>query len=239
MYDNRFVVALKHNGKVLREFGDIVYLPFGEEYSIYLKNLNNRRAQVSVSIDGSDVGDGSTFIINANSEMEIKRYIKNGNLTNGNAFKFIERTSAVEDHRGAKIDDGILRVEFWYEQELKLNNILSTTRPEYYPKSTLARGMCTNSTLDSMVISSSVANDVGITVPGSNVSQEFRTVNNFKSEMTSDIIILRLVGETVDNVEVRKPVTVSVKPECVTCGKKSKAKSKFCSRCGTALAIVT
>lgn len=237
MFDNRFVVALKHNGKVLREFGDIVYLPFGEEYSIYLKNLNNRRAQVSVSIDSNDVGGGNVFIINANSEMEIKRYIKNGNLTAGNAFKFIERTPDIEEHRGIKIDDGILRVEFWYEQEYLLTQFLTSTRPEYYTKSADPRSRGIGS-MGAMNVSNSVANDVGITVPGSVVSQEFKTISNFKPEAKSDVIILRLMGETEDNIEVRTPVTVSVKPECVTCGKKSNAKAKFCSKCGTALAIV-
>jgi hypothetical protein len=39
-------------------------------------------------------------------------------MNEGNAFKFIERTAAIEDGpRGIKVDDGIVRVEFWFEQE--------------------------------------------------------------------------------------------------------------------------
>jgi hypothetical protein len=34
MYSNKLAVAIKANGKVLREFKDEVYIPFGQEYSL-------------------------------------------------------------------------------------------------------------------------------------------------------------------------------------------------------------
>ena len=43
MYLNKVAVAIKSNGKVLREQGDNVYIPFGSEYSIQVKNLNSVR----------------------------------------------------------------------------------------------------------------------------------------------------------------------------------------------------
>lgn len=119
MYQNSFAVALKHNGKILRENKDLVQLPFGSEFSVLVKNLNSRRAKFTLHIDGTDVLDGTEIIVNANSEVEMKRFIRNGNMNEGNAFKFIERTQAIEDGpRGIKVDDGIVRVEFWFEKEL-------------------------------------------------------------------------------------------------------------------------
>ncbi len=117
MYSNKLAVAIKSNGKVLRETKDIVHLPFGSEFSVLVKNLESRRVKFRLSIDGTDTADGTDFIVNANSEVELKRFVKNGNMNEGNAFKFIERTNAIENSsRGIKVDDGVIRVEFWFEQ---------------------------------------------------------------------------------------------------------------------------
>jgi len=118
MYQEKLAVAIKHNGKILRETGDLVQLPFGSEFSVLVKNLNSRRVKFTLQIDGTDVLDGEEIVVNANSDVEMKRFIRNGNMNEGNAFKFIERTAAIEDGpRGVKVDDGIVRVEFWFEQE--------------------------------------------------------------------------------------------------------------------------
>lgn len=133
MYSNKFVVCIKANGKVLRETKDLVHLPFGSEFSVLVKNLNSRRAKFTLHIDGTDVLDGTEIIVDANSEVEMKRFIRNGNMNEGNAFKFIERTAAIEDGpRGIKMDDGVVRVQFTFEQEAP---IVTTTYHQniYYP----------------------------------------------------------------------------------------------------------
>lgn len=117
MYQDKFVVAIKHNGKILREIGDVVKLPFGSEFTVLVKNLNSRRAKFTLHIDGADALDGTSIIVDGNSEVEMKRFIRNGNMNEGNAFKFIERTQQIEDGpRGIRADDGVVRVEFWYEK---------------------------------------------------------------------------------------------------------------------------
>lgn len=116
MYQDKVAVALKVNGKVLREFGDTVYIPFGSEYSLFIKNLNTVRCLVSIEIDGQDVGDGSAFVVPANGSINIERFIKNANLSSGQRFKFIERTSKIEEHRGVGVEDGLIRVEFEFEK---------------------------------------------------------------------------------------------------------------------------
>jgi hypothetical protein len=123
MYSNKLAVAIKTaKSKVLREFDDTVYIPFGEEYSIFVKNLNSVRASVKVSVDGEDVGDGNAFIVDANGSIDIQRFIKNGNLAEGNRLKFIERSGSVEQHRGIGVEDGLVRVEFQFERILPLWN---------------------------------------------------------------------------------------------------------------------
>ena len=127
MYSDKLVVAIKSNGKILREATDLVTLPFGSEFSVLVKNLNSRRAKFTLHIDGTDVLDGTEIIVNANSEVEMKRFIRNGNMDEGNAFKFIERTQTIEDGpRGIKVDDGVVRVQFWFEKEVPVVNTVYT-----------------------------------------------------------------------------------------------------------------
>lgn len=116
MYANKLAIAVKSNGKVIREFKDTAFIPFGSEYTLLIKNLNTVRVQVRVEIDGIDATEGTHLVIAPNSEMELKRFIKNGNFNEGNALKFIERTGKIEQHRGVGIADGLIRVEYQFER---------------------------------------------------------------------------------------------------------------------------
>ena len=112
-YKDAFVVEVKCKGKILRMRDDFVHLPFGSEYSIYLKNLSSKRASVKIHVDGQDVLDYSSLILNPNSSTELEGFLRGTTATN--RFKFIKKTEEIQDHRGDKIDDGIIRVEFAYE----------------------------------------------------------------------------------------------------------------------------
>jgi hypothetical protein len=125
MYNQKLVASIKANNKVLREFKDTVYIPFASEYSILLKNLNTTRAVVNVYIDGENVVPGG-LVINPSQTVDLERWIKNGNLSEGNRFKFIERTGAIEDGpRGIKLEDGLIRVEYQFEIPRPVINVLN------------------------------------------------------------------------------------------------------------------
>ena len=118
MYHEKLAIAVKHNGRVLREHGDTVHLPFGSEYSLLIKNKNSLRALVRVEIDGTDVTGGVQLIVPANGSIDLERFIENGNFDRGHKFKFIERTKKIEDGpRGIQVEDGLIRVEFEFEQQ--------------------------------------------------------------------------------------------------------------------------
>ncbi len=262
MYNHKLAVALKSAGKVLREFGETIYIPFGSEYSVLIKNLNSVRALVKIEIDGVDVGDGTKFIVDPNSNVELERFIKNSNLKNGNRFKFIERSDSIEQHRGVGVEDGLIRVEFNFEKVVSFipdrshgwnnrNNNLNDRNDNWYNNRHGLNGDITfinsvtrqttantsnnvNYTAD---ISTNV-NDVGITVPGSVSNQQFQDADWFPIETETHVIMLQMLGQTENNQQVTKPVTVKAKPKCVTCGITNKATSKFCTECGTALTIV-
>ena len=113
-YKDNFVAEIKCNGKILRMKDGAVYLPFGSEYSIFLKNLNSRKASVKVHVDGQDVLDYSSLILEPNSSTELEGFL--GGTVAKNKFKFINKTKEIQEHRGDRADDGMIRVEFAFEK---------------------------------------------------------------------------------------------------------------------------
>lgn len=125
VYKDRFVAVIKCGGKVLREKDNIVTLPFGSEYSLLLKNLESRRAVVKITIDGQDVIDGS-LIIQPNSQCELEGFLEGYNVKN--KFRFIQKTQEIADHRGDRIDDGIVRVEYRFERKVEYEEVVRRRR---------------------------------------------------------------------------------------------------------------
>lgn len=239
MYGNKLAAAIKVNGKVLREFKDTVYIPFGSEYAITLRNLHTTRAVVSVYIDGDNVVPGG-LVLNAGQSIDLERSVLNNNLTEGNRFKFIERTENIENHRGIGVEDGLVRIEYQFEQPYRP----ITWDNAIYPQGGILRG----ATYDSCSVNSiqcsttsaslnSVVGDAGITVPGSKSNQSFSTTYIGTLELEKHNLVFKLVGDLGNNKPVTQPVTVKAKPKCTTCGRQNKAHAKFCSECGTALEI--
>lgn len=122
MYANKFAACLMVDDEVVREVRkddtDFVYLPFGTDYQIRLKNLDHRRAVVSISIDGDDVLDGSRLVVEGNSTTDLKGFLDSKTNKARNAFRFIEKTERVSKHRGDRVDDGLVRIEVQFEEDL-------------------------------------------------------------------------------------------------------------------------
>jgi hypothetical protein len=236
MYRNQFIASVKTQGKILREQESTVAIPYGTEYSLLLKNLKSVRAMAEVSIDGVSVSDGERFVLSPNSEFELDRFVRNGNLTAGNRFRFIERTEAIENHRGIGASDGLIRIEFWTEKipEWIVKNTLTTYNTPTYPW--LCRSIGSEHVDGFSMNGVNTVSTCGITVPGSESNSQFVHAEDFPLEKTSQVIVLQLIGQ-VEDVCIKKPITVDVKPKCVTCGKMNRATSKFCSECGTSLKI--
>lgn len=247
MYSKNFAAAIIVNGKVLREFGDAVYLPFGSEYKIRLKNLGATRAKVKVEIDGECVTDGG-IVIGSRQTLDLERFIRNGNLNQGNCFKFIERTAKIEDHRGAKVDDGIISISYEFEVNPSISHYEVNERYKYSSYgdfSPIAEGITRGGAWGGTHIVPSTncsplasVNDTGITVGGSLSNQSFSTTYWGGTSGMVNVMNIHLLGETEDNAIIRKPVTVNTKAKCKTCGTINKAKAKFCGECGTSLQIV-
>lgn len=250
-YKEQFVVEVKCKGKILRVKNDCVYLPFGSDYSIYLKNLNSVRASVKIAIDGEDVLDGSMLVVNGNSSVELQGFLKDNYAKN--KFKFIQKTKEIQDYRGDRIDDGIIRVEFAYEKTKQDPVILREEHHHYHYNNPFYwnyGGYYTGDSSDnntkiltayniSCCSDASLSNvplpDEGITVKGEECNQQFNYTSIGKLEQ-STVIIIRLKG-LVDQTGqiIDEPIITKKKLVCSSCGKKSKSSFKFCPNCGTFL----
>lgn len=256
VYKDNFIAVIKHNGKIMREFNGEVRLPFGSEYSILLKNKDSRTAVVSVEIDGADVMNNHRYIVPANSTRELKGFLKG--ISARNRFRFIKKTKEISKFRGDRLDDGLIRVEFWFEQKKEEplvwypisftfdNSKDFTSDTYYYSSNTKGLSGGFSSSNEPVVtccsnLSQSVSHptvDDGITVKGSKTNQQFHYGNVGALENNSSVIIIKLVGATKEAnkvMAVRKPITVKTRIQCPTCGKKWRSSMKFCGRCSTAL----
>ncbi len=263
MYKDKFVVAVKVGGRILREKDGVVYLPFGNEFSLLLKNLESRKSSVKVSVDGQDVLGGKSLLLSPNSSLELERFVES--LDRGNKFKFIQKTKEIVEHRGDKVDDGIVRVEFAFEQMTKHVNVIEHMdhhhhhhhdywyypRPYPHPTWTWTSGTLTATcdiTTGSVGKSSGAGNvscfvnqasplpDEGITVRGSESHQNFHE-GYIGTLDPSEVIIIRLRGEKSTGVNVEKPITVRDKTQCDSCGNAVLPTVNFCEKCGTAIGI--
>jgi hypothetical protein len=129
-----YVACVKVDGKILREDADgAVNLPFGAEYGIFLKNLNSVRAVAKVTVDGVEAS-GHGIIIPANGSVDLERFLKrDGDMSRGNKFKFIERTAGIEEHKGIGAEDGLIRIEYLTEVQPEVRKAVVEHVHHSYP----------------------------------------------------------------------------------------------------------
>jgi len=113
VYKDKFVAVIKCKGKILRERNGYVTVPFGSDYSVYLKNLASRKAVVDVSVDGKDVLNRKQLILSPNETCNLEGYLKGKNVSH--RFRFAKRTKQTDRVRGSRIDDGLVRIEYRFE----------------------------------------------------------------------------------------------------------------------------
>jgi hypothetical protein len=256
-YQSNLVASVKANHKIVKESRSqgnvIVYIPFGTEYSILFKNLHARKASVRVSIDGTDVLYGKSLLIEPNKELELKRFLND--LNKGNKFKFIEKTEEISDHRGDKIDDGIIRIEYQFEapyadyfvnpawwtttfggtQYTIQNNTLRSIKVGAAPTMKSSDTSVNTMTCFASTVSSAPE---GITVQGSASNQQFQQGHIGTLESQIHVINIVLKGRATLDEEIQKVIYSRDKIQCPTCGHWNKSSFKFCPQCTTAVHII-
>lgn len=269
VHSNKLVVALKVGGKFLRDTKDLdnnneVFIPFGSEYSIFIKNLHSERALVDIDVDGESAITG--LVVDAKNDtrytlnwVELERFHKGNNL-NGHRFKFIEKTQEISEHRGDGPEDGLIVVRYRFEKPRPVFPTYRSriTRKTFIPENDNwtadswsgddhydngSQGMSFGGTLCSAspapvpqasAMFNQEVSDAGITVEGSHSNQSFHTTTFGETETTLHSIVLKLRG-MVEEQKVVKSVTTRSRVTCKTCGKKCETSWKMCSQCGTSV----
>ena len=249
VFKNNFVAVVVTDNKILREHDGVVTLPFGADYSLKLKNLNAQKALVSVTIDGKDVLSGSKLIIHPNNETMLGGFLDGSEVRN--RFRFIQKTEQIVKHRGDRVDDGIIRVEYRFEEPIYTFTAppVYTYKPREPHRVTFTDDQTTgggfrgfvSSTSDctysgatiSTCVQSTPTADEGITVRGDDASQHFNQ-GYIGNTGEAHVITIRLRG--THNAEcVSKPIHTTTKLTCESCGLRSRSSAKFCMHCGTRL----
>jgi len=239
VYSNKFIAVIKCKGKVLREFSDgVVRLPFGSDYSIYLKNKDTRKALVNIKVDGKDVLDYNKIIVGPNETTELKGFMKGSTVRN--KFRFINKTKEISKFRGDFLEDGLVEIEYQFEKTTPIMWAMPYEEPRAKSRSDFYGGVTNDNVLMGSVTTSYCSTDLGITVPGSETRQSFVTgsINTLETEKYN--IIIHLKGEIktrTKNIKkkVGKAITVKTKIQCQTCGRRWKSSMKYCGNCSTYL----
>lgn len=260
----KLALAVKSQGKILREHDGKVMLPFQSEFSLVLKNLHSVAASVTITIDGEDIAGGRSFVVDPASSIDIERYVND--LSIGNRFKFIARSEAIEQHRGTRIDDGLICATWRFAKRVPRYDSWWINQPPYRPYTKIDpgyakppeiwcdtthtygdaagptplkphKGIMRGLGISNSTVSTNHATIPGITVPGSESTQAFEVGQSFPLEDESHTLVIQLIGQA-ETVKVTKPLTVNTRVQCSSCGLRYKSSVLYCSKCGTALQVI-
>lgn len=248
----RLIAAIKVDNKIMKSDGDRVRIPFGCEYSIYLKNIECRKAAVEITVDGKDILGGKRIILSPNESMTLERFVGE-DMNEGRKLRFIEKTEEISNFRGDKPEDGLVVITYRYEAEtpIYVNDIFNplcghhigsplysaTTNSTLRPNSMLD-GASLNAESRSVKTKKCSMNDKGITVEGSKSSQSFRRGEIGTLEICSRREVIELVGYVAkDGITPDEECAFEGMKYCPSCGTVHEAadEAEYCPKDGTHL----
>jgi hypothetical protein len=264
VYSNGFVVSIVVNGRVFEiAKDDTVAVPFGSEYSIRLRNKNNRRAVAKVFVDDQNVSQDG-IVVNAYGFVDLERP-----TTTRTKFKFVSQESGEAAAAGKSDNEdrsnGVIRVEWRLERECRplIRPMVPTNSPWRFAKggpSGQSFGEFENKTCDvprGLVGGCVRGGDElgfdsdetpratfgakgsplqeGCTVEGGYSAQNFTEVHVDLEQGDPTVITLVLRGF---HQETSRPLVKSKGLHCENCGALAKKPTaKFCYNCGNRLSV--
>jgi len=129
MYSNGFAFAIKCCGRPLSEFihegGNAVYLPFGSDFELFLKNKHSKRAVVEMLVNGSKVYENGDLIIPGKSQITIEAF-----QPSQKRLRF-DREGCIGDYSPGDRDNGLVEISFRLEEHMPFYT--TTNRWDWFP----------------------------------------------------------------------------------------------------------
>lgn len=242
MYNEGLAVTLLGAEGTFSEKKGLVYVPFGTEYKIRLKNTLDIPIVADILIDGEPAFNRSIYVRGRQT------IVLEGDEDNY-AFKFIKRTDKIKRHRGPKRNDSIVKIIFrkeiipsmkyigpWIVFDPWNNDQPSLRRdPWYQPNITFD---VSNNKIEATYTANTSEEGKGITTKGQEVDQHFVNVDSGVLSMDEYEVVLKLTGLYSDLEKVTKVKPTRKKIQCNVCGTHQKASHLYCCECGTNLKSV-
>ena len=231
-FRNGYVAVIMQNGRPVRQQAGTCILPFGSEYQILLKNKTLGRVRADIFIDGAPASD-SSYIIDAHSSSLIKRFALDGDLEKGNAFKFVKKEETESEVDSSNFDFGIIEVKFYpecpsYQFNNWPGNLIIEKGPDYYGAEFTVGTRTGDPMPKSPEVYACTTPQVGGTVQGQAVAQQFTATDWAGDLWASTVIRIKLMGPKVHETGSTR--------YCTVCGNEIDRIWKFCTSCGTQLA---
>lgn len=116
MFKQNTVISIKVGKNFLPDQDSIVKLPFGSEYSILIKNLNNSPIKVRMFIDGNINGPEKGFLIKEKDSFEINSF-----FNTNNALKFVNKSKELNKQK-QKFQKDLLKNQFHSKNKKNMIN---------------------------------------------------------------------------------------------------------------------
>lgn len=246
MHSNKVTAAILVDGKSLFEDKAKVYIPFGKEYQIFIKNDNDFDIKVVVGV-GLNFGEDA-FYIKKKSKRTISGFSYQGKFY---SYKFIEKNEDIKKNRiSNSMDDCItitvhkaqpyMNVLFNENTKIQKNNPFITNgqhgdikpRENFLEYDNIGSDSDLRATFNS-VTSSTLSADLneGMTTFGKPISED--SIPKPSSMGYLFVFCVSLKGIDEKGNRIIKPLLAKDNVKCTICDKKCKPSDSFCSSCGS------
>lgn len=255
MHSNKISLAILVDEKPLFEKKGSVYLPYGSNYSLLIKNNNSFDIVAKVSLDMNFSND--SFIVKAKSKRVIRGFSYEDLFY---SYRFVEETEKINQENKNKIERGCLSVTVFNNDlpphetfpfrmseialnsgnktiidENKLNNINLHYDNIVAVTNTLSLNSIPNVRTESLKTEYKEEKHLGgMNVFGEPINEKEDTI--IKSFLFSDSIGVfhyKLKGRDEEENLIKRPILAKDNVTCTICETKASLNDKYCSHCGS------
>lgn len=222
MHSNKVTIAILVDGKSLYENKNELYIPFGKEYNIFIKNDNSFDVKIKVKLDLLLAED--IFLVKANEKRIVKGFSHMGDFYQ---YKFIEKNDVIKKHNPSNCLDGMVSFSVYKTDFLGIRGF-TKQEPLVLFNNNADFSTDFNPVLDPTL---SVDSIHGMHTFGKPVKELTTSTDTLDSMLFSHFFILKGVND--DSEKIIKPLFAKDNIRCSVCLQKVGINNCYCSHCGS------